>query len=77
MLNWLPLSCMSCQIAFWPQVSGWVPASAPANWTTIRSWLAGSNIADCGHLLAARVNPLVGSKRGVASVASCQTSPSE
>ena len=63
MLNWLPLSCMSCKIAFWPQVNGWVPASAPANWTTTRSWLAGSNIADSGQLLAPGVNPLAGQRR--------------
>ena len=43
MLNWLPLSRMSCRIAFSPQVSGSVPASAPVNGTSIRSWLNRSN----------------------------------
>ncbi len=62
MLNWLPLSCMSCQIAFWPQVSGPVPASAPVKWTANRSRLAGSNIADCVQLRAARVNPLAAAR---------------
>ena len=63
MLNWLPLASMSSWIAFWPQVSGWAPASAPVNEMTIRSRLTCSNIADSGRLLGGCQSPGRASRR--------------